>query len=197
MERTARITRKTSETKIELELTVDGRGESKISTSIPFLDHMLSLLAKHGLFDLEIKAKGDIEVDFHHTVEDIGICLGEALKKALGKKEGIKRFGSASIPMMESLANVSLDLSDRSHLVYQVELPPSKIGEFDTELVEEFFRSLCNNGGINLHISVGSAGNMHHVVEAVFKAFARALDEATQIDSRRQGIPSTKGRLLE
>ena len=197
MERKAQITRKTSETKIELKLTVDGTGESQISTSIPFLDHMLSLLAKHGLFDLEIKARGDTEVDFHHTVEDIGICLGEALKKALGKKEGIKRFGSASIPMMESLANVSLDLSDRSHLVYQVALPPSKIGEFDTELVEEFFRSLCNNGGINLHISVGSVGNMHHVVEAVFKSFARALDEATQIDVRRQGIPSTKGRLRE
>jgi imidazoleglycerol-phosphate dehydratase len=156
---------------------------------------MLSLMAKHGLFDLKIKATGDVEIDFHHTVEDVGICLGEALKKALGNKEGIKRYGDASIPMMETLASVVLDISDRPMVVYNVDLPKEKVGRFDGELAEEFLRAFATHGGINLHVNLLSGSNMHHIIEAIFKALGRALDTATQLDDRIKGVLSTKGKL--
>ncbi len=195
MSRVAEVSRKTTETDITLEFNLDGSGNFAVDTSVPFLDHMLSLMAKHGLFDLKIKAKGDIEIDFHHTVEDVGICLGEALKKALGKKEGIKRYGYASVPMMEALATVVLDLSDRPMVVYKVDLPKEKVGSFDGELTEEFIRAFATNGGINLHINLITGSNMHHIIEAIFKALGRALDYATKIDDRIKGVLSTKGKL--
>jgi imidazoleglycerol-phosphate dehydratase len=195
MDRVADVKRKTAETDIHLGFNLDGSGDFSVDTSVPFLDHMLSLMAKHGLFDLHIKAKGDIEIDFHHTVEDVGICLGEALKKALGKKEGIKRYGAASVPMMEALASVVLDLSDRPMVVYKVGLPQEKVGGFDGELAEEFLRAFATNGGINLHVNLLYGSNMHHIIEAIFKALGRALDTATQLDDRIKGVLSTKGKL--
>lgn len=195
MPRKASIERITKETQIKLSLTIDGKGETKICTSVPFLDHMLNLFARHGLFDLEVEAKGDIDIDFHHTVEDIGIVLGDAFKKALGDKMGIRRYGQASVPMDETLASVAADLSGRPYLVYNVRLPKVKIGEFDVELVREFFQAFANNCGANLHVNVMYGENVHHIVEACFKAAARALDQATQVDERIKGVMSTKGKL--
>jgi imidazoleglycerol-phosphate dehydratase len=195
MQRRYHLDRKTGETEISIDLDLDGEGRYNITTGISFLDHMLAQIAKHGLFDLEIDAKGDLEVDFHHTVEDIGIALGEAFKDALGDKSGIRRYGYATIPLNESLASVALDVSGRPFLVYNVDIPNKMVGEFDVELIEEFFRAFVNNSGISLHINVIYGSNVHHTVEAIFKAFARALDEATSIDLRVKGIPSTKGKL--
>ena len=195
MERKAKISRTTKETGIKVDLNVDGLGKHQISTSIPFLDHMLSLLAAHGLFDLKIQAKGDTAVDFHHTVEDIGICLGSALRQALGGKEGVRRYGSAFVPMDESLASVHVDLSGRPYLVYHVPLRKRKIGDFDTELVKEFFQALVNNASITLHAQVAYGNNGHHMVESLFKACGRALRQAVAKDEKVRGVPSTKGRL--
>lgn len=195
MKREAEVKRKTRETDIKVSLKLNGTGEYKINTTIPFLDHMLSQIAKHGLFDIEIEAKGDTEVDYHHTVEDVGIALGDAFKKALGEKEGIKRYGHAVIPLNEALSSVAIDISGRPYIVYNVNLPKEKVGEFDAELTEEFFRAFANSSGISLHINVMYGNNLHHIVESIFKAAARALDEATSLDERVKGIPSTKGRL--
>ena len=195
MQRRSHIKRKTGETEISIDINLDGEGKYKITTGVSFLDHMLAQIAKHGLFDLKIDAKGDIEVDFHHTVEDVGISLGKAFKDALGDKSCIRRYGYAIIPLNESLASVALDVSGRSFLVYNVDIPKEKVGEFDVELVEEFFRAFANNSGISLHVNMIYGSNLHHVVEAIFKAFARALDEATSFDSRVKGVPSTKGKL--
>ncbi len=195
MSRSATIERITKETQIRLELNLDGSGEAKVCTSVPFLDHMLNLFARHGLFDLEVEAKGDIDIDFHHTVEDIGIVLGEAIKKALGAKEGIRRYGQATLPMDETLASVAIDLSGRPYLVYNVTLPKVKIGEFDVELAREFFQALTNHLAANIHINVMYGDNVHHILEACFKGLARALDQATQLDPRIAGVLSTKGKL--
>jgi imidazoleglycerol-phosphate dehydratase len=195
MGRKVKISRTTKETGIKVDLNLDGLGQHKISTSIPFLDHMLSLLAAHGLFDLTIQARGDTAVDFHHTVEDIGLCLGSALKQALGGKEGIRRYGSAFVPMDESLASVHVDLSGRPHLVFHLPLRKRKIGDFDTELVKEFFQALVNNAGITLHAQVAYGNNGHHMVESLFKACGRALRQAVSKDEKVRGVPSTKGRL--
>jgi len=195
MSRTATIERITNETRIKLSLTVDGSGEAKICTSVPFLDHMLNLFARHGLFNLEVEACGDIDIDFHHTVEDIGIVLGEAFKQALGDKKGIRRYGQASIPMDETLASVAVDISGRPYLVYHVNLPKVKIGEFDVELAREFFQAFANHCGLNLHINVMYGDNVHHIIEACFKAFARAMDAASQMDPRVKDVMSTKGVL--
>ena len=195
MGRKVKISRTTKETGIKVDLNLDGLGKHKISTSIPFLDHMLSLLAAHGLFDLIIQARGDTAVDFHHTVEDIGICLGSALKQALGGKEGIRRYGSAFVPMDESLASVHVDLSGRPHLVYHVPLRKRKIGDFDTELVKEFFQALVNSAAITLHAQVAYGNNGHHMVESLFKACGRALRQAVSKDEKVRGVPSTKGSL--
>lgn len=195
MERSARIARKTGETDISLKLSVDGSGDSKIDTGIGFFDHMLTLFARHGLFDLEVSAVGDLEVDAHHTVEDVGITLGQAIKQALGEKASVRRYGTAYVPMDESLALVTLDLSGRPFLVFDAPLIPGIVGKMDTELVEEFFRAAAFNAGITLHIKVLYGNNNHHMIEAAFKAFGRALDEATRLDERIQGIMSTKGVL--
>ncbi len=195
MARKATLERVTKETQIRLSLAIDGRGDAKICTSVPFLDHMLDLFARHGLFDLEVEAKGDIDIDFHHTVEDIGIVLGEAFRQALGDKKGIRRYGQGSVPMDEALANVTVDLSGRPYLVYNVELPKVKIGEFDVELAREFFQALTNNLGANIHFNVLYGANVHHILEACFKALARAFDQATQVDPRIEGVMSTKGKL--
>jgi imidazoleglycerol-phosphate dehydratase len=195
MERISQVKRKTTETDVTLKINLDGSGKYSIKTPVPFLTHMLELFSKHGLFDLEIIASGDVEIDFHHTVEDIGICLGEAFNKALGKKEKIKRYGEAKVPMDEALAQITLDISGRPHLTCNIPQIEDKIGQFDTELVEEFFQAFVNNSGMTLHINLISGKNSHHVIEAVFKAFARALDAATLLDPRVSGIPSTKGAL--
>lgn len=195
MSRKASIERITKETQIKLTLELDGGGEAKVCTSVPFLDHMLNLFARHGLFDLTVEAKGDIDIDFHHTVEDIGIVLGEAFRKALGEKKGVRRYGKATVPMDETLATVAVDLSGRPYLVYNVRLPKVKIGEFDVELAREFFQAFVNNLGANLHINVMYGDNVHHILEACFKAVGRALDEATRLDSRIEGVLSTKGKL--
>jgi len=195
MTRTAEVHRKTSETEVRLTLAIDGSGEYRINTPVPFLTHMLELFSKHGLFNLEIDASGDTEVDFHHTVEDIGICLGQAFSRALGKKESIKRYGEAKVPMDEALAQVTLDISGRPHLTCNIPRKANKVGQFDTELVEEFFQAFVNNSNITLHINLLSGKNSHHIIEAVFKSFARALDAATQFDPRVSGVPSTKGAL--
>lgn len=195
MSRTAAIKRITKETSIKLSLTVDGSGKTAICTSVPFLDHMLNLFARHGLFDLDVEASGDIDIDFHHTVEDIGIVLGEAFKQALGDKKGIRRYGQASVPMDETLASVAVDISGRPYLVYHVNLPKVKIGDFDVELAREFFQAFVNHCGLNLHINVMYGDNVHHIIEACFKAFARALDTASQLDPRIDGVMSTKGVL--
>ena len=196
MPRKAQIIRKTKETDITLNLNLDGKGIYNIQTSIPFLDHMLSLFAKHGLIDLKIKAKGDIEIDYHHTVEDIGICLGDALKKALGSKKGIKRYGNVTVPMDEAIASVTLDISERPYLVYKVILPKkSKIKNFDADLVEDFLQAFVSRSGVTLHVAVPYGRNIHHIIEAIFKALGRALSEAMRVDPRIKGVMSTKGRL--
>jgi imidazoleglycerol-phosphate dehydratase len=195
MSRKASLERITRETSIRLELEIDGSGEAKICTSVPFLDHMLDLFSRHGLFDLRVEAKGDIDIDCHHTVEDIGIVLGQAFRDALGDKKGIRRYGQASVPMDETLASVAVDLSGRPYMVYHVNLPKIKIGDFDVELAKEFFQAFTNNVGANLHINVMYGENVHHIIEACFKGLARALDLATQVDPRIEGVMSTKGKL--
>lgn len=195
MKRTKSVSRKTKETDISLELCVDGKGDAQIQTPVPFIDHMLTLLAKHGFFDIKIQAKGDTEVDYHHTVEDIGICLGTAFKGALGDKKGIRRFGEATVPMTDALASVAADWSGRSHLVFGANFPSSRVGDMDVELFEEFFRAFSNNAGLDLHVRLLYGSNVHHSIEAIFKAVARALDLATQMDPRQPGIQSTKGSL--
>lgn len=196
MPRKAQIIRKTKETDITVSLNLDGQGAYDIKTSIPFLDHMLSLFAKHGLIDLKIRAKGDIEIDYHHTVEDIGICLGDALKKALGNKKGIKRYGNVTVPMDEAIASVTLDISERPYLVYKVIFPKkSKIKNFDADLVEDFLHAFVSRSGVTLHVAVPYGRNIHHIIEAIFKALGRALSEAVRIDPRIKGVMSTKGRL--
>ena len=194
--RIATVSRRTAETDITLQLKVDGTGVSRIDTGIPFLDHMLTLFAKHGLFDLDVKAKGDVAVDYHHTVEDIGLVLGEAFKTALGDKIGLKRYGFFLLPMDESLARVVLDLGGRPHLVYEVQAPTMFVRDFNLALVKEFFQAFANNVGSNVHVQLLYGEEPHHVVEAVFKCFARALDMATQIEPRAADqLPSTKGTL--
>lgn len=195
MLRTAEIERITSETKITLKLAIDGSGMVAIRTTVPFLDHMLHLFARHGLFDLTVEAHGDIDIDFHHTVEDIGIVLGEAFRQALGDKKGIVRYGTARIPMDETLADVSVDLSGRPYLVYNVALPKVKVGDFDAELAKEFFQAFANTCGCNLHLNLLYGDNVHHIIEACFKGFGRALDAATRQDTRLNGVMSTKGVL--
>ncbi|MDO8519765.1 MAG: imidazoleglycerol-phosphate dehydratase HisB [Deltaproteobacteria bacterium] len=195
MKRTAKINRKTSETDISLALNVDGSGKYKIQTPIPFFNHMLEAFARHGLFDLQIKATGDVHVDDHHLVEDVGLCLGEAFKKALGNKKGIRRYGHFTLPMDEVLTTVALDFSGRPALVYKPQIKSGRIKNFDVELVGEFFHAVTNSASINLHIHVLQNGNKHHVVESIFKAFSRAMDMATCVDSRVKSIPSTKGKL--
>lgn len=193
--RQAAVERTTKETDISLSFTVDGEGQSSVDTGVPFMDHMLDLFAKHGLFDLDVRAKGDIEIDAHHTVEDVGICLGQALLQALGDKWGIRRYGQAKVPMDETLAEVVVDLSNRPHLEFRAQFPQAKVGQFDTELVHEFLWKLALEGRFNLHVLLHYGRNTHHMIEAIFKALGRALDEATQIDPRVKGIPSTKGKL--
>jgi len=194
-DRKGRTERLTSEVKVEVEINLDGEGNFNIDTGIPFFDHMLAQFSRHGYFDLDIKAVGDIEVDFHHTVEDVGLSLGDAFLKALGDKKSITRFGEAFVPFDETLAFVSVDLSGRPYLVYNVTVPKTKIGEFDVELGEEFFKSFSNTLLCNLHIELKYGDNLHHVIEAVFKAVGRALDKASSIDPRSSSVPSTKGTL--
>ena len=195
MERKADISRETRETQIRLNLNLDGNGTSNINTGVGFLDHMLELFARHGFFDLEIEAKGDLHVDAHHTTEDVGICLGQAFQKAVGDKAGMVRFGSFTVPMYESLAKVDLDICGRPYLHYKTPLESGKVGKFDVELTEEFFHGFVNHSGTTLHINVPYGTNQHHIIEAIFKAVAKALDIATRIDTRITGVLSTKGSL--
>lgn len=195
MERKASVERTTFETDIKMELLIDGRGKSEIDTRIPFLDHMLILFSKHGLFDLKVKVNGDIEVDSHHTIEDTGIVLGQCLAKALGDKKGIRRYGDIMLPMDETLILCALDLSGRPYLAFDGEFTVPAVGGYDTEMVEEFFRAVCLGGGINMHIKIMAGKNNHHMIEAIYKAFGRALDIATSLDPRVEGVPSTKGIL--
>jgi imidazoleglycerol-phosphate dehydratase len=189
------IHRQTKETNITLTLNLDGSGRADISTGVPFMDHMLTLLTVHGFFDLTAKAEGDTEVDDHHTVEDLGICLGQALRKSLGPNPAIKRYGDAAVPMDEALVRVSIDLSNRPFLHYQVTLKDSKVGTFDTELAKEFLRSFSLHGGITLHVDMIRGENSHHIIEAIFKALGRALDQACTPDPRLSGVLSSKGAL--
>ncbi|MDE3034430.1 MAG: imidazoleglycerol-phosphate dehydratase HisB [Nitrospirota bacterium] len=193
--RRATLARATKETNIRVDWTLDGTGQSRIKTTIPFLDHMLDLLGRHGFFDLTVQAKGDTHIDDHHTVEDVGIVLGDALKQALGDKRGIRRFGFASVPLDETLAQVTVDLSGRPYLVYNAKLPNRRIKEFDLYLFEDFFQAFVTHGAFNLHVNVLYGRNPHHIVEATFKALAKALDQATGLDGRVKGVLSTKGKL--
>ena len=193
--RRAEIERKTAETQISIKLNLDGEGTCDIATGIGFLDHMLTLLAKHSFMDLTVKAKGDLEVDSHHTVEDIGIVLGEALREALGDKAGIHRYGNCFIPMDETLAQACLDFSGRPFLIFGAEIPKIKLGNYDTEMTEEFFRAIAMHCGLTLHIRVLYGSNVHHIIEAVFKAFARAVAEAAAVDPKVKGVMSSKGVL--
>lgn len=195
MERKSSIYRKTRETDISIDLNLDGKGINDIDTGIGFLDHMLTHISKHGFFDIKIKASGDLNVDCHHTIEDIGIVLGKCISQALGLKIGIKRYGSSIIPMDETLVICALDISGRPLYVSNAKFTVERLGDFDTEMFEEFFRALCINSGVNLHIKVLEGTNNHHIAEAMFKAFGKALDDATQIDSRIDGVLSTKGIL--
>ena len=194
--RKVKVERRTKETDIAVEINLDGSGNYSINTSIPFLDHMLSLMCRHGLFDAKLKAKGDIEIDYHHTVEDVGIVLGKAIKQALGDMKGISRYGQASVPMDETLASVSLDISGRPYLVYKVEFPKkSKLKDFDPDLIEDFLQAFVSNSSITLHINVLYGRNTHHIIEAIFKGLGRALRQAVTIDPRIKGLPTTKGKL--
>ena len=195
MKRSARIDRKTTETSIQVALNLDGNGTCSLDTGIPFLDHMFELMAVHGFMDVTITAKGDIEVDFHHTVEDLGICFGKAIKQALGDKKAIKRYGQATVPMDEALATVVLDISNRPYLSYKVPLKMRVTGQFDVGILNEFFRALSNHAGLTIHIELNSGEDPHHSAEAIFKAFARALDQASQKEERLTEVPSTKGVL--
>ncbi len=191
--RQATVERQTRETQIKLTLGLDGAGKSTVSTGVGFLDHMLELLAKHGCFDITVEATGDTQVDDHHTVEDVGICLGQALSEALGTKAGIRRFGFASMPMQDSLANVTIDLGGRYFLAFNAQFPSSKIGTLDSELVQEFIEAFASNAAMNLHVNVPYGTNAHHVAEAVFKGLARSLRAAVEADPRMEGLPTSKG----
>lgn len=195
MPRTARVERKTKETDITVEIDLDGRGEAHIETPLPFLSHMLEQIARHGLFDLTVRAKGDIEIDGHHTTEDTGITLGSAVLSALGDKAGIARYGEATLPMDEALAACYLDLSGRPYFVCRVPLPKAKLGSWDVELAPVFFESFARSAQANLHLRLIEGDNLHHIVEICFKAFAKALMKATRIEPRTPGVPSTKGSL--
>ena len=195
MARTATIQRKTAETNIELELNLDGTGQSQIETGVGFFDHMLTLLARHGALDLQVRAEGDLNVDQHHTVEDVGICFGMALQEALGDKSGIRRYGHFTLPMEETLVTTAIDLGGRYFLVFQADFPTAKIGDFDSELVEDFWQATAANALCNLHVSLHHGRNSHHISEAVFKSAARALRMAVESDPRITDIPSTKGTL--
>ncbi|MGE5672686.1 MAG: imidazoleglycerol-phosphate dehydratase HisB [Mycobacterium leprae] len=196
MTRIGQIVRQTRETDIHVAWELDGSGQASISTLLPFFDHMLDQIARHGLFDLQVQTVGDIEIDGHHTVEDTGIALGQALRQALGDARGIRRYGSAYIPFDETLAFAAVDVSGRPFLQFDAQFPAQKVGDFDTELVLEFFRALAMNAGITLHLKIHYGQNTHHMIEALFKAFARALREAVELDPRVTGVPSTKGTLL-
>jgi len=195
MSRQASITRTTKETDIRLSLNLDGSGHAELNSSIPFLDHMLEQISRHGLIDLAVEARGDREIDDHHTVEDIGICLGEALRDALGDKAGVRRYGHAYVPLDEALSRVVLDLSGRPGLEYHIDFPKERVGDFDVDLFKEFFQAVTNHGKITLHIDAIRGANNHHIIETVFKAFGRALRMAVEPDPRQSGIPSTKGAL--
>lgn len=195
MGRNAEVNRKTKETDIQMQLEIDGTGKSEIETGIGFFNHMLEGFSKHGFFDLKLNVKGDLSVDGHHTVEDTGIVLGQAIKEAIGAKVGIKRYGNFILPMDDTLVLCALDLSGRPYLVYEGEFAAEKVGCMDTELVKEFFYAISYSAGMNLHIKVLSGSNAHHIIEAMFKAFAKALDEATTMDARIQDVLSTKGTL--
>jgi len=195
MNRESIVKRKTSEVEVYTKINIDGEGKYKIDTGIPFFNHMLEQLAKHGLFDIEISAKGDTEIDFHHTVEDVGIALGEAFSQALGDKKGIRRYGFSSIPFDETLSSSSLDLSGRPFFIFKVDMPSTKVGEFDVELTREFFQSFTNNIKANIHIETKYGTNNHHIIESIFKSIAKSLDLATTYDPRSNTIPSTKGNL--
>ena len=195
MNRCAKIERSTAETSIKVTLNLDGTGTSKIKTGIGFFDHMLTLFAKHALVDLDIDAKGDLHVDAHHTVEDVGICLGKVISEALGDKKGIRRYGFFILPMEEALANVALDFSGRSWMVWNVQVPTETVGDFDTGLFREFFRAVSASAGLNIHVTLVSGEDSHHCLEAIIKAFARAFRTAVEIDPRENGIPSSKGIL--
>jgi imidazoleglycerol-phosphate dehydratase len=196
MPRTATIHRKTAETDIRLELNLDGAGTANVATGVGFFDHMLTLLARHAAIDLTVEAKGDLQIDQHHTVEDVGICFGQALKQALGDKSGIRRYGHFTLPMEETLATTAIDLSGRYWLVFQAEFPSPKIGDFDSELVEDFWQAVAANALCNLHVLVHYGRNSHHISEVIFKATARALRMAVELDPRTSGVPSTKGTLV-
>ncbi len=193
MPRTAKIERKTNETDISLELDLDGRGISQIATGVGFFDHMLELLARHAAIDLAVKAQGDLHVDQHHTVEDVGICLGQAIRQALGDKSGIRRYGHFTLPMEETLVTSAIDLSGRYYMVFGAEFPAEKIGDFDSELVEDFWQAVAANALCNLHVVLHYGRNSHHISEAVFKSLARSLRMAVERDNRMTGVPSTKG----
>ena len=195
MPRKASVRRKTTETDVAIELELDGKGRYKIQTGLPFFDHMLAQLVRHGLFNLTLRAKGDLDVDAHHTMEDVGLALGEAFSKALGDRVGIRRYGQATVPMDDALGWVAVDLGGRPYLVYQADRLVGKIGEFDAGLLKEFFRAFATLLKANLHIGVPYGENSHHMAEAIFKAAGRALDQATSLDRRVKGVPSTKGRL--
>lgn len=193
--RYAQVHRTTKETDIRVELYLDGQGRADVDTGIPFLDHMLDSLARHGFLDLRVRARGDLAVDHHHTVEDVGLTLGQALREALGDKLGIRRFGSALCPLDEALVQAVVDLSGRPFLAYKLQIKAARVGSFDTELVHDFMLALSNQAGMNLHLHQMQGRNAHHIIEAAFKSLARALDAAKQVDPRMQGIPSTKGAL--
>jgi imidazoleglycerol-phosphate dehydratase len=195
MPRQARLQRKTAETEIELELNLDGSGTADVQTGVGFFDHMLTLLAKHGAFDLKVRCNGDLHVDQHHTVEDVGICLGQAIRSAVGDKAGIRRYGHFTLPMEETLVTSAVDLSGRYFLVFQAPCPSPKIGEFDSELIEDFWQAVAANALCNLHIVLHHGRNSHHISEAIFKGTARALRMAVEHDPRMTGVPSTKGTL--
>lgn len=195
MARSSRVERRTKETEITINLTIEGRGEARISTGLPFLDHMLNLFTKHGLFDIEIQGKGDLEVDYHHTVDDVGITLGQAFKKALGDMAGLRRFGSATVPMDEALVTCAVDISGRPYLVYNVPKLQEKVGSYDWELTQGFLKGFVDHLGCTLHILLHYGTNGHHVMEGIFKGLGRALDVATSLDDRTRGVPSTKGSL--
>jgi len=195
MSRKAQIDRRTAETSIQLTLELDGEGRAEVSTAVGFLDHMLTLLAKHACVDLTVTADGDLHVDPHHTVEDVGICLGQALRQALGDRAGIRRYGHFTLPMDETLVTTALDLGGRCHVVYQAPIPSAKMGDFDSELVEDFWQAFAGNALCNLHIVLHHGRNSHHIAEAIFKSAARALRMAVEPDARQTGVPSTKGVL--
>lgn len=189
------LVRRTAETSVELSLALDGAGQTEVTTGVGFLDHMLTLFAKHGLFDLKVKAEGDLRVDAHHTVEDVGICLGKAFAEALGDRSGIHRYGHFTLPMDETLATVTVDLGGRAFFVWRAEVPRQALGNFDSELAEDFWQAVATNALMNLHVQVHYGRNTHHLIEAIFKAAARALRQAVEIDPRVTGVPSTKGTL--